>query len=75
MSRGAEIGVVVACCIEGATDGHHLVVGVLSKVATLSNHSGRWSAASAATAVWHMSEVANCLAWKIDHGEVTAILV
>ena len=73
MSRGVELGLILACCVDES--GCCLIVDKLHKTATISQHSSRWSAASPTRAVWYMHEVATCLAWKTEHGEVTAIMM
>ena len=73
MSRGSEIGLVAACCAEEA--GHFLIVDQLHKLATISQHSSRWSAAAPFRTVWLMHEAINCLAWKTEHDEVTVIVM
>ena len=73
MSRGSEIGLVAACCAEEA--GHCLIVDQLHKLATISQHSSRWSAAAPFRTVWLMHEAISCLAWKTEHDEVTIIVM
>ena len=73
MSRGAELGLVLACCVEES--GHCLIVDKLQKLAAISQRSSKWSATAQSRAVWLMYETSNCLAWKSEHGEVTAIFM
>ena len=70
-ARGTEVGRIVACCVE---DGEHfLIVVKYQLVATLSQHSSRWTTLGATQAVWRMDEVLNCMAWKVDQCETTII--
>ena len=73
MSRGAELGLVLACCAEES--GHCLIVDKLQKLATISQRSSKWSATAPSRAVWLMYEASNCLAWKTEHDEVTVIFM
>ena len=73
MSRGSELGLVLACCAEEA--GYCLIVTKLQKLVTISQHSSKWSAAAPSQAVWPMHEAINCLAWKTEHDEVTVIFM
>ena len=73
MSRGSELGLVLACCAEES--GHCLIVDQLQKLATISQHSSKWSATAPSRAVWLMYEASNCLAWKTKHDEVTIIFM
>ena len=70
-ARGTEVGRIVACCVE---DGEHfLIVVKYQLVATLSQHSSRWTTLGATQVVWRMDEVLNCMAWKVDQCETTVI--
>ena len=73
LSRGDELGLIVACCADES--GHCLVVDTMPKLAALSQHSGKWSAAAPTRAVWHMCDIVNCVAWKTEHDEVTAVMM
>ena len=64
--RGEECAQVVACCLEAGA--LFAVVDVLVLQSALSAHSGVWSAAGAARAVWSIAEVAECAAWKQSAG-------
>ena len=70
---GDDVAVILACCLDES--GHYLLVDQLRKVVSISQHSGKWSATTMTRAVWLMDEVHNCLAWKGDHHEVTAVLM
>ena len=71
MSPGAEVGLIVACCEDENL--HFLIVDKPTLLATLSQHSSRWNTMAASRDVWRSSEVINCMAWKIEHGEATTI--
>ena len=73
LSRGDELGLIVACCADES--GHCLVVDTMPKLTALSQHSGKWSAAAPTRAAWHMCDVVNCVAWKTEHDEVTAVMM
>ena len=72
-SQGDEVGLIVSCC-EDESAVHFLIVDKPTMLAKLSQHSCRWSTMAASRDVWHTSEAQNCMAWKIEHGEVTTIL-
>ena len=72
MSRGAELGVVVACCQDEA--GLCVIVQKATLVRDISDHSCRWRMDQHAREVWHAYEVILCAAWKFESDvEVTVI--
>ena len=73
MSRGRELGVTLACCVD--EEDYFLIVDILQHVKHLSTHSGLWSLAGRTRTVWRMSDAANCVAWKLIGDDVTAIMM
>ena len=73
MSRGDEVGAVVACCADHT--GEFLVVDKPPLVATISQHSSRWSMDGATREIWAVGEAHPCAAWKLEGGEITTILM
>ena len=73
MSRGDEVGAVVACCADHT--GELLVVDKPPLVATISQHSSRWSMDGAKREIWAIGEAHPCAAWKLEGGEITTILM
>ena len=69
---GDDLGQISACC-KDATGCCCLIVEKLQQVATISQHSSKFCVAHTTRALWHMHEVTVCVAWKIEHGEITAI--
>ena len=72
-SRGDEVGAVVACCADHT--GEFLVVDKPPLVATISQHSSRWSMDGATREIWAIGEAHPCAAWKLEGGEITTILM
>ena len=73
MSRGDEVGAVVACVADHT--GHFLVVDKPPLVATISHHSNRWSMDGATRELWAVGEARPCAAWKLEGVEITTILL
>ena len=74
LARGAELGLVLACCREEST-----CCVLVQKPIWLSNesqHSSKWSTtAHVHQEFWHLHEVIPCVAWKVEGGEITAIMM
>ena len=71
IQRGDELG-RIAACLQDESD-CCLWVEVCARVSQISHHSSVWSLTSASTSVWRVEDVTNCLAWKVDGDQVTAI--
>ena len=72
MSRGAELGVVVACCQDES--GLCVIVEKANLVRDVSEHSSIWRMDQHAREIWQAHEVIPCAAWKFESDvEVTVI--
>ena len=74
VARGAELGVVVACCQDES--GCCVLVQKPIFLSNDSQHCSRWSmAAHPHHEFWQLHEVIPCVAWKVEGGEITAIMM
>ena len=73
MARDEELAVAVACCREDSEC--YLVVDKASFLSPLSQHSNKWGIGAPLRAVWPMKDVVGCVAWKVEHEVVTAIML
>ena len=74
-----------ACCeatklvqsllVSPTKSGDFLVVDKPPLVATISQHSSRWSMDGATREIWAIGEAHPCAAWKLEGGEITTILM
>ena len=74
VARGAELGVVVACCQDDSTC--CVLVQKPIFLSSDSQHCSRWStAARPHHEFWQLHEVIPCVAWKVEGGEITTIMM
>ena len=72
VARGEEVGVVVACCVEGQD--LFIVVDLWSKATQVSQHSSTWEGARARRVVWRAIEVLEVVAWvRVQNQHVLVI--
>ena len=62
VARGDEVGLVVACCVEGQD--LFVIVDLWSKVAQISQHSSSWEGTRTRRVVRRAIEMMECVAWK-----------
>ena len=73
LSRGSELGRVVACCCDESDA--CLLVEVGTRVEQLATHSWKWLMRGATNYMWPMHEAARCAAWLWDGDHVTVVVM
>ena len=73
MPQGAQLGEIVACCQDESCC--CVLVEKATWLRDLSQHSSQWVRAASPREFWLVEELVTCVAWKIEAGEITAIMM
>ena len=64
---------IVACCQDES--GCCVLVEKATLLRVVSQHSSKWRVAAQTREFWQVHEVIPCASWKLEHGEVIAIMM
>ena len=72
VSRGNELGCVVACCSDGQD--LFVLVDTWRQVSQVSQHSSMWEGAGSQRACWRAADAQECVCWQyLPEGRLTLI--